>query len=50
MTLPNKGLTSFLLKNNIRIKKSKTISLVKDCQGVTFKASPKQPQSFTTLK
>ena len=26
------------------------ISLLKDCQGVSFKASQKQPQSFTTLK
>ncbi len=46
----NKGFTNFLLMNKIRIKKSKTISFEKDCQGVKCKASPKQPQSLTTSK
>jgi hypothetical protein len=44
--LVNNGLPTFDWKNKIKIKKSKTMSLVNDCQGVSFKASPKQPQSL----
>jgi hypothetical protein len=43
--LVNNGLP-ILIENKIKIKKSKTMSLVNDCQGVSFKASPKQPQSY----
>ena len=45
---PN-GFILFLKTNKITIKNNKTRSLQNDCQGVSFTASPKQPQSVTVF-
>ena len=44
------GFTYFIPTTKTRINTSKIMSLVKDSHGVSFTASPKQPQSVTLLK
>ena len=48
--LEKKGCINFLPKKSIKIKTSRITSFVNDSHGVSFMASPKQPQSVTLLK